>query len=326
MAFINMVREARGTIPKIPIDLCKTLVNRAWQDVRRQNLWSFQLFEANWVSPTLVNSGLATTVKGSTTVTLDATADAAFAATISGLNPPTQRQFRQGISTIYNIWAYSSPTLTLDRPFVELGATSTFSIFQCYFPAPMLDFWTWLSVRDMTNVLDLATDRYSRADLDRIDPQRTWYYMPTDVVPYQMDINPLSTTYRYPMFELWGAPQSVLPYQLYGLRKGVDLVSPSDVLPPAIGEDCVMALVRKYVYEWAEANKGDSPRNSGPDFKYLVGEAKGDYVRLFKEYRRADLELVDNWFSAGRSRLRGNFWAHYNSTTQTGGPGGGPWI
>jgi hypothetical protein len=323
MAFANMIREARGMVPKIPLDYAKTLVNRAWKDVRRQNLWSFLMFEANWVSPAIVNGGLATTVQGSSTVTLDATADAAFAASISGLNPPTQRQFRQGISTIYNIWGYASPVLTLDRAFVEIGAAASYSIFQCYYPAPMQDFWTWTSIRDMTNFLDLYTARYTRQQLNEMDPQRTWYYMPTDVVYYQPDFNPASTTYQFPMFELWGAPQSVLPYQLYGLRKGVDLVNPTDSLPPAIGEDCVMALVRKYVYEWAEANKGDSPRNSGPDFKYLIGEAKGDYVRLFKEYRRADLEIVNNWFNVRKSNLRGSFFAHYNSVTGTGGPGGG---
>jgi hypothetical protein len=128
------------------------------------------------------------------------------------------------------------------------------------------------------------------------------------------------------MFELWGAPQSVLPYQLYGLRKGVDLVAPADELPPAIGEDCVMALARKYAYEWAEANKSDTGSGyyaAGPDFKFLIGEAKADYTRLFKEYRRADRETVDNWFSIRRSNLYGTFFAHYNSVTGTGGPGWG---
>lgn len=324
MAFANLIREVRGCVPKIPLDYARTLVNRAWADIRRQNLWSFLMFEANWVSPALISSGLATTIQGLAIVTLDATAAAAFAASITGLNPVTQRQFRQGISTIYNIWAWDGvSTLTLDRAFVEAGSTGTPWIFQCYYPAPMQDFWSWTSVRDMTNFQDLFTDRYTRGMLDEMDPQRTWYYFPTDVAYYQLDLNPVSPTYRFPMFELWGAPQSILPYQLYGLRKGTDLVAATDELPPQVGEDCVMALARKYAYEWAEANKGDSPRNQGADFKYLIGEAKADYSRLFREYRRADRETVDNWFSIRRGNLRGAYFAHYNSVTGTGGPGWG---
>jgi hypothetical protein len=321
MAFQNMTRELHGAIPKIPIDYCKVLVNRAWRDVRRQNLWSFLMFDANWVSPALVSGGLAATVQGSSTVTLDATADAAFAASLTGLSPAASRQFRQGISTIYNVWAYASPALTLDRAFAETGSTGAYSIFQCYYQAPMQDFWSWISVRDMTNFLDLYTDRYNRGQIDAMDPQRTWYCFPTDLAYYQLDLNPLSSTYQFPMFELWGAPQSALSYQLYGLRRGIDLVAATDALPPTIGEDVVMALARKYAYEWAEANKGDSPRNASPDFRFLMGEAKADYVRLFKEYRRSDRETVDNWFSTRRSSLYGNFLAHYNSVTQTGGPG-----
>ena len=320
-----MIREVRGCVPKIPIDYARTIVNRAWSDVRRQNLWSFLMFEANWVSPARVSAGLATTVQGSSSVTLDATADAAFAASITGLNPVTQRQFRKGFSTIYNIWAYASPTLTLDRAFVEVGSASSYSIFQSYYPAPMQDFHSWVSIRDMTNFLDLFTDRYTREKLNAMDPQRNWYYFPTDVAFYQLDLNPASSTYRFPLFELWGAPQSVLPYQLYGLRKGVDLVNPTDTLPPQIGEDVVMALARAYAYEWAEANKGDSPRNQGPDFRFLIGEAKSAYDRSFKDYRQTDRSMVDNWFSGRKSNLRGSFYAHYNSVTQTGGPGWGLW-
>jgi hypothetical protein len=99
------------------------------------------------------------------------------------------------------------------------------------------------------------------------------------------------------------------------------LANPTDTLPPQVGEDCVLALARKYAYEWAEANKGDSPRDAGADFRYLIGEAKADYTRLFKSYRRADRETVDSWFSFRRSSLYGKFFANYNSITQTASPG-----
>lgn len=323
MAFQNMIAEIRGSVPKFPRDLAKTFVNRAWADVRRKNLWSFLLYEGNWVAPAPVTSGQVTVIQGSNTATLTGTAPAAFNASLTAVTPATARQLRVGYGTIYNIWAWDgTSTLTLDRPYQEVGGSGlTFNIYQAYYAAPVADFWSFISVRDFTNFIDLYIDRYTRADLDEMDPQRTWYYFPTDVVPYQLNQNPAASTYQYQMYELWGAPQSNLVYQIMGLRKGLPLVNPTDTLPPQIGEDCVIALAKKYAYEWAEANKGDSPRNQGPDFRYLIGEAKSDYERLFKDYRKTDREIVDNWFSNRRSTLYGKFYAEYNTMTNTAYPG-----
>jgi len=324
MAFVNMYSELNGSIPKIPIDYCKTLVNRAWADVRRQNMWSFNMFEANWITPPLLNTGTASVTRGSTSVVLDATAAAAVVAALDLPTPIIQRQFRCGIGTIYNIYAWNAltSTLTLDRAYSETtSATATYTIFQCYYPTPMSDFFTFLSVRDMNNFTDLFTHRYNREALDAIDPNRTWYYFPTDVIFAGMDLNPLSATYRYPMFELWGHPQYTITYQLYGVRKGVDLSSDADELPPQIGEDCVIALARQYAYESAAANMGDLPRNQGPDWKFLIGAASADYRRLLREYRRQDREICNNWFTIRRQSLYGKFWSYYSTLSSTGYPG-----
>ena len=57
----------------------------------------------------------------------------------------------------------------------------------------------WLTLmtkrRDMTNFNDLRT-LTTRAELDLRDPQRSIFYLPTDVAPYQNDMNPASATYR----------------------------------------------------------------------------------------------------------------------------------
>ena len=323
MAFLDMQREIHGSVPKIPIRLCKTLVNRAWRDLRRQNLWSFLLYDANWSSPAQINVGTVTTTQGATTVTVSATAAAAI--NVAPLGPPTpitQRQFRIGLGTIYNIYAWDGATiLTLDRPMAEPSVVNaSYLIYQLYYPAPVADHLLWLSVRDMVNFIDLFTDK-TRAMIDQTDPQRSWYYFPTDVVPYAKDNNPLSATYGNMMYELWGSPLSQLTWQLYGVRRGSDLVLPTDTLPAIIGEDVVLALARKYAYEWAEANKGDSPRNSGPDFRFLIGEAKADYDRLFRQYRKDDRELADTWFQVRRTSLFGKYFSYYNSVAGTAYPG-----
>lgn len=328
MAFIDMYSELTGCIPKLPVDYSKTLINRAWRDVRRQNLWSFQLFEANWTSPNIVNSGTATTIQGSSLVVLSAAAITAVNAIGFVPSPVTERQFRIGIGTIYNIWAWDGvDTLTLDRPYAEAsGSAQAYAISQAYYIAPFEDFLTFMSVRDIVNFNDLVLNK-NRDWIDMQDPQRTIFYIPTHVVYYTKVQNPNSSKYGWPSYELWGNPQYQLIYQLYGIRRGVPLSAASDTLPPEIGEDCVVALARKYAYEWAEANKGDMPRANGSDYRYLIGVAGSDYNRLYKEYRRDDRERVDNWFNIRRPTNAypfSNVAGFYNSIGQMASPGA-PW-
>ena len=324
-----MYSRLTGAVPKFPVDYAKTLINRAYKDVRRKNLWSFQLFEANWVSPAIVNAGAVTTQTGLNTVTFNAAASAAILplATTGPLPAPLlQRQFRIGIGTIYNIWAYSytAPilTLTLDRPYAEpSGSGQTYQIYQCYYTAPYSDWWAWINVRDIINFNDL--DIYTtRKELDMRDPQRSIFYIPTVCAYYQTVQNPASPQFGWDMFELWGQPSYVLTYQLYGLRKGPPLVLDTDTVANAIGEDCVEALARAYAYEWAEANKGDMPRDQGSDYKFLFGAANAEYKRLYAEYRKEDREKVDNWVEQRRLRnwLNGSE-PYYSAIGQTAWPG-----
>ena len=97
------------------------------------------------------------------TVVGDATASAAW---IAGSNPTsliTQRQFRTGAGTIYNIIAMdvTTPTavvLTLDRPWIDsyyLGAGQGYSIYQPYIVAPVAGFLAWEYFLDVRNVIHL---------------------------------------------------------------------------------------------------------------------------------------------------------------------------
>jgi len=355
MSLISMRTELRGSVPKLPFSFTKTLINRAWRTIRERNLWSFQLFEGQWITPpqlTGPNAGTAAVVQGSNIVQLDPVASAAVLAlaTSQPYSLITQRQFRVASGGIYNIWGVSvggggygsggygaggygsspgSVSFLLDRWYGEVSnPAAAFAIYQCYYiptvnNSPISDFKTWLSVRDMQNFTDLYTDRFSRAELDKRDPQRTWYGIPTDIVPYQQDQNPASATHGYLMYELWGAPTFNINYQLYGIRTGLDLVKPTDTLPFVVGEDCVLALARVSAYEWAEANKGMTPRAAGPDFKFMMGAARKEYDDLLRLYRREDRERVDNWFSV-RDRLQGyNFEGFFNSRAGVAAPGGG---
>ena len=331
MSFGSMWNELTGVSAKLPPDYARTIVNRAYTDVRRKNLWSFLLYESNWTSPFPVNAGTVTTVQGQNTVVFDPVnaSPAILAAAFGPPTPVTQRQFRVNIGTIYNIWALANNggtvTLTLDRKYQEPSQTGVaYSIFQCYYPSPVQDFWAWISVRDINDFNKLRT-KLKRADIDKRDPQRTIYYIPTDIVPYQVDQNPASPTSGWQLFEMWGAPQQELTYQLYLMRKGMPLVNDSDTIPTlVVGEDCVMALARKYSYEWLETN-WQKAWGMKPNFNLVLTESRAEYNRLFREYRLQDRATVDNF----RVRLERGLswpseWGFFDAINNTANPGA-PW-
>jgi hypothetical protein len=333
VAFQDMVSELYGCVPKIPRAYCSTLVNRAWRNVRESNLWSFNLFEASWISPPpITENGTVTTTQGFPAITFDSVATAALNA-FQIANPYvliTQLQFRQNFSGgIYNIIQYNPVTgaALLDRPYADVSGTGqAFFVYQVYYTAPMADFLTFQSVTNPQMYISLDLTK-TRAWLDDRDPQRAWSEYPTCVVPLGMDTRGAGTanasaTLGWPMFELWGQPLSPYTYQLYGLRRGTDLVNPTDTLPSQIPEELVMARARVDAYEWAEANKDMSPRSSGPDFRFLIGRAMDDFKQLMIRYRKQDKEFVDNWFSI--HELNGGVYRtlYFNTLAGVASPGG----
>lgn len=327
MALIDMQTELRGCVPKLPFTYCKTLINRAYKDIREANLWGFQLVDFAWVSPNPVQTGTVTTVQGSDSITFDADAITALNAASTSYSLLTQRQFRVLPGGVYNIIAYDSGTgiATLDRPFMdEGGAGQSYTVYQAYYTPPWKDFLTFMSVRNTSMFLDLSLD-HTRADVDAMDPQRAWYQFPTCVIPFEIDHRGegtanASSTLGYQMYELWGQAVTPFTYQCYGIRRGADLVSPTDTLPQAIAEDLVLTKARYYAYEWAEANRDMSPRATGPDFKFLMGKVMADYRALLTKYRKQDKEFANNWMTARGIALGGRWVGAYNTIVGVAAP------
>lgn len=331
MAFQDLFAEVHGRCPKIPIQFCKTIVNRGWRDVRRKNLWSFQLFETNWVTANLIgsqtsNATLSCNVtQGNNQVVFNAAANNNIANIGNGPFPPavTHQQFRTGISTIYDIFAYNNATATatLDRPYTDVSANNTaFTIGSYYFAVPYSDFVRWIVVADMVDFQVLDQNR-TREWIARQDPQLTQYFWPTHVVPWDNDINANSNTNGFYRYMLWGLPQSMRTYQCLGIREGADLVNPGDTLPFVIGDDVVLAIAMKYAYEFMMSSGGDIPRGQGVDWRFLIGETMAEYKRLYAEYRRRDRERVDSWFTVRRPAGFTYSTPYYNSLTGTSWPG-----
>ena len=334
-----MVSELRGSIPKLPFAYTKTLVNRAWRQVRESNLWSFQLYEANWISPPLLSTGTVTATQGSPFITFDPMAIAAIQA--AQIAQPysliTQRQFRIASCTIYNLISLAPDFATsgiaqLDRIYADFtsGPGQAYQIYQLYYPAQFQDTLTYLTVRNMQMFMYLSTTT-TRRQIDTWDPQRTWYQFPSHVVPLGMDLRGQgqtdargrslqSGTLGFPLFELWGQPVTNFTYQLYGLRRGVDLVQLTDTLPLQVGEDLVLARARAYAYEWAMANMGANPRDEGPDYKFLMTQALAVYKDLLIRYRKQDREFCDNWFSVREYWRWPNGYGFFNTLAGVAGP------
>jgi hypothetical protein len=329
MSFLTMASEIRGSVPKLSFNFAQTLVNRAWKVVREANLWSFNLFESSWITPPLVTTGTVTATQGSATITFDANAIAALLASMiqNPYSPITIRQFRIGVGGIYSLVSLdpnfaTNGIATLDRIFGDpSGAGMVYQVYQLYYAAPFADHRAWLSVRNPQMFIDLDLTR-TRAQIDAMDPQRSWYQFPTCVVPYARDTRPGSATLGYPLFELWGQPVAPFTYQCYGLRNGLDLVNPGDTIPQPLDEDLVLAKARSFAYNWAEANKDITPRATGPDFRFLIGNAEREFKDLKVTYRRQDREFVLNWFIQRSNILGGHGIGYYNTLAGFAGPYG----
>jgi len=299
-----MVAELRGCVPAYSALLARTHVREAWVDIRNLRGWSFQLGSSGFATPSLVNGGTCTVTLGSNLVQSDATAQALWLAASTPVSLITQRQFRVGAGTIYNIIAMDGTTgeLTLDRPYIDLtvGSGIHYSIYQCYYPVPVDDFEAWEDVLDTNNViyLNVSNARGATDYVNRCDPQRQIFSNPLMVIPHGIDDRPGSATFGRLMMELYPQPQAQYVYSTWFSRMGPDLTNPSDTLPFPITESLVKAMARVRAYEWCEGNKDSAnPRGNGADFRFLIGAAQAQAQSQLKEIRSMDRDRVDMWRS-----------------------------
>lgn len=319
MALGNMIAEMRGAVPKYSAALAKAHLQNAWSDIRNMTGWSFQLFSGSFGVPGLTNAGSVTVTYGSSTVTGDAAASAAWATASIPNSLLTQQQFRVNVGTIYNIIAVNTTNpnayvLTLDRPYYDksTGSGQNYSIYQCYIVAPFADFLTWESVVDVNNAIDLLANgsKKFRDFADQFDPQRQIFSNPGSLIAYGTDQRGVGTstpssTLGYRMYELYPQPQAQYAYQTWGTRQGAALVNLSDTLPYPITEHVVKTLGRVKAYEWAEANKDPrNPRGAGADYRFLMGAAAKEGAAQLKELRMQDRDAVDLW-NTTMTRIKG---------------------
>jgi hypothetical protein len=304
MSLSTMIGEMRGCVSNYSAGLARIHLKNAWTDIRNLKGWSFQLGNTGYTVPGLVNAGSVTTTLGSPTVVGDATAAAAWAVASNPTSLITQRQFRTGQGTIYNIIAYDGvDTLTLDRPWIDayyLGPTLGYSIYQPYIVAPAQSLQAWEYFMDVRNVihLDVNNTRGLWEQINEADPQRQIFSNPGNLIPHGVDNRTGSATYGYPMFELYPQPQSIYVYSVGYSWAGPDLTDDPalSAVPYPMTEHVVKTLARVKAYEQAEANKtADNPRGAGADYRFLMDAALKEYQAQIKEIRMLDRDIYDAW-------------------------------
>jgi hypothetical protein len=333
MTLNTMARRMSLEVPGLSDLYATTLLNEALHHAEDEQMWSFQLAEAGWITPGLLfpggsglSAGTVTVTIGSNIVQADTTAAAAWAAYTG---PPllTACQFRSPFYSLYNIIGYGTGTsggygvggygaggygqgsvgfsyFVLDRPWMEpAGTGQKYMVYQAYFPVPVTtppnpDFRRFFTIRDTTNNAFLDYWSLTQKDLAVTDPERTDFDDPSYVIPYQVDNRPGTSTPGSMLFELWPHPLSVLPYTFAYLRRGPSIVNPGDILPYPLTEEMILHRARADAYLWKEAQKGENiERGAGADYKFLAQAEEAKYKMKKKDISQIDRGLVELFFT-----------------------------
>lgn len=205
---------------------------------------------------------------------------------------------------------FENLVITLDRPWLEPtnGPGQPYMIYQAYFVAPVKDFRKFIEMRDTTNSAPIDFWSMTQAELAIRDPQRTEFADPDFCVPAGIDYRPNSSTYGYPMFELWPQQLDYLPYSFSFRRKGIAGYPgglpesfqdfQTYVLPEPITHQLLDYKTRVELYEYKEAQRDkQEARGSGANWILLAQRAQSNYEDILDKLIAIDLNLNGEAFT-----------------------------
>jgi hypothetical protein len=297
-------QELIGLFPDLSILPARSLVNRAWQDIRDMRLWSFLVAEGPLVVPNVVSNGSVTVTLGSTAVVGDATAAAVWI-TLAFANPPlaspnigTARQFRLGQGNpVYNIIAFDGVnTITLDRPYVESSlAGQSYQIYRAYYQPPSADFYRYFSITNVALAYSIVGKSltFNREELDLKDPQRGAQGDAYILGSYKPD-----PTTSIPVHELWPNPVNANTYLAIYQRRGLAMtptgVTPVVDYPPTLSSSLLMARAEYRTAQWAVQNMNRYKDLKGINWFQVRKDATSEFREEFIQQARIDMEIFKN--------------------------------
>lgn len=199
--------------------------------------------------PAALDTGTVTVVAGSTSVTLDATAQAAVAA--AGGNAAITGRFLRLHTVWYEIASYAAPTITLATAYSEADVTAGGYLLLARFHTLTADV-RWLGKFVFPRRRRVLTP-FALHDLDRIAPERQitsdgpWYVAEAanaSTGAKRVELYPYSLTAETISFVYWAIPAATT----------LDTVLPSEVDPYVLREGVLIDLYRYRASQ--EANAG----------------------------------------------------------------------
>lgn len=326
---IDAAAELAGQIPGLPNLFARKFVNRAFQEVKREKLWSWNIGEGILITPqSLTNGGHVSVTQFSPVITFDSTAQAVLLP-VALANPPlVKRQFRTGNGPIYNIIAYNTGNgqATLDRIYTETtNATAQYQIYRVYYDPPSVDgttpntdFLRYLSIQNVIQGYTIAGRRLymTREELNRRDPLRGAQGNPYYAVPYRPTPNSASNAYGAPtlgqmQYELWPGPTFQQALLCQYEKNHVDML-PGDYFPAQASYPLIQYRAFEYAYKWAAANAGRIPELRGVNWMALKVENTGMYTKELVLSKKQDNEIMLTVVRPGSAGLY-DFWGPIDS-------------
>ncbi len=303
MAFVDMFSELAVTIPQISPIYCKTLINRAYREIRGMRSWSFLITPELVNFPTMVDTGTVTVATGSAVVTLDAAAATALQALVTSGFALPGLQFRvQNAGPVYTILTYDGAfTITLNQPIqIQNGAGQSYAVYQSLVNPPVTDFIRWIDVYDPNNGYAMTKIDVKQQEINRIDPTRSNQGQAYWISP----VGQLTVASQM-LYEFWPSPVQGQQFQCLVQRSGVDLVRDADTLPDVLDESLVLDRATYRAYKWAAANAGRLPELKGVNWGFLINdfEKKDVWARDYARVAKKDNERRENMLVYVRSRL-----------------------
>lgn len=290
--------ELKSWFPQIDPLACNTLVQRAYQDIRKSREWSFLKKVGVWFAPSPITTGTVAVTFLANTVVFDATAAPlvnAVAVTSPPEQPLTVRQFRVTGGPLYNIVAWDGVnTATLDRPYTEMSAAGgSYMVYQPYVPAPSIDFKRWLSWVDPLNAYRFRYRNLYRTlkEVDRRDPQRTSYSIPFWIATHDYVTLPGDVQQR-PRFEAWPHPVQQIGYVIEYMTTGDIGASLTALLPQQITDQVVMARARHYAHELCANQPNVDVKNKSFHMQMQL-RSDAEYADLLNRCKLDDNEIFD---------------------------------
>lgn len=324
----DQAAELSGQIPGLPNLFARKFVNRAFEEVKRERLWSWNIGEGILITPQLVmGGGLVSVTQFSPNITFDATAQGVLNP-LALANPPlTTRQFRISGGPVYNLISYnlSNGAAVLDRIYTEASASATnYQIYKVYYEPPSTDgvtpnrdFLRYLSILNPIQGYTIAGKRLymTREQLNRRDPLRGAQGQPYYAAAYRPTPNtgsnagsPLLGIMQY---ELWPGPTFQQALLCQYERQHVDLL-PGDFFPNQCSVPLIQYKAFEYAYRWALQNAGRVPELRGVDWRFALSEAEGTYKQNLVKAKRNDNEIMVTVLRPGTEGLY-DFWGPIDS-------------